>query len=136
MEKFGDCYITYSDDVDTLKFDWGTVQMLGEERVTGGASMSLGVVNLQPGKGHERHNHPDADEFIYVVSGTGEQMLDDNPPATVGPGANIYIPRGIYHSTLNTGDEPMHLIVVYAPAGAEQVLREIPGVEILPPANR
>ena len=135
MEKFGDCFVTYAEDVETLKFDWGTVRMLGEERVTGGTTMSLGSVSLQPGKGHDRHNHPEADEFIYVVAGVGEQMLDDNPPVAVGPGANIYIPRGVFHSTVNTGAEPMKLIVVYAPAGAEAVLRSLPGVEILPPIN-
>lgn len=132
MEKVGSCVVTYQSDVDTLVFDWGQVRMLSEERVTGAQTFSFGVVSLEPGKGHERHNHPDADEIIFVVSGQGDQMLDDQGTVAVGPGAAIWIPKAVYHSTVNTGHEAMQLIVIYAPAGAEQALREIPGVKIVP----
>jgi oxalate decarboxylase/phosphoglucose isomerase-like protein (cupin superfamily) len=133
VRKFGACFVTYEGDVDTLAFDWGKIRMLSEERVTGSKSMSFGSVRLEPGKGHTRHNHPDADEYIYVVSGTGEQMLDDHPAIPVTPGACIWIPKGTYHSTVNTGPELLHLVVVYAPAGAEAVLRAMPDVQIIPP---
>jgi oxalate decarboxylase/phosphoglucose isomerase-like protein (cupin superfamily) len=59
-------------------------------------------------------------------------MLDDQPPVRVRPGASIYIPQGVYHGTVNTGWEPLRLLIVYAPTGPEQVLREIPGVKIVP----
>ena len=80
-----------------------------------------------------RHNHPTADEVIYVLSGEANQMLDDQPPVPVRAGACIWIPQGVYHSTINTGSEAVHLIVVYAPAGAEQVLWEDPNVRITSP---
>jgi oxalate decarboxylase/phosphoglucose isomerase-like protein (cupin superfamily) len=132
MQKFNDCTITYENDVDALTFDWGTVHMLSEERVTGSKSISFGSVMLEQGKGHDRHNHPDADEIIYVVAGEGLQMLDDHEPVAVKPGACIWIPQGIFHSTLNTGSSPMHLVVAYLPAGAEQALRQLPDVKIVP----
>jgi oxalate decarboxylase/phosphoglucose isomerase-like protein (cupin superfamily) len=103
--------------------------------VTGAERFSFGIVKLAPGKGHARHNHPGSEEVIYVVSGEGEQMVDDQPPVKVGPGASIYVPADIYHSTVNTGPEPMELIVVYSPAGPERLLREIPGCKVTPPAN-
>ncbi len=133
MLQFGTTTITYGTDVDTLRFGWGDIQMLSEERVTGVQSMSFGWVVLQPGKGHVRHNHPDSDEYIFVVSGEGEQMLNDEDPVVVKSGACITIPKGVFHSTVNTGSEPLTLVVVYAPAGAEQVLREAPDVQIIPP---
>jgi len=136
MQKFNDCAITYNQDVDTLIFDWGKIHMLSEERVTGAQTFSFGSVVLEPGKGHERHNHPDSDEVIYVVSGEGEQMLDDHEPAKVTSGACIWIPKGIYHSTINTGSGPLHLVVVYAPAGAEAALRDIPEVQIVTPDQK
>ena len=132
MQTFGDCKITYDNDVDTLAFDWGKIRILSNAETTNAQRFSFGTVELAPGKGHVRHNHPDADEVIYVVSGKGEQMLNDEDPVEVTPGACIYIPQGIFHSTVNTGDEPLHLIVVYAPAGAENVLRGAPDVEIIP----
>jgi oxalate decarboxylase/phosphoglucose isomerase-like protein (cupin superfamily) len=87
---------------------------------------------LQPGQGHERHNHPDADEILFILSGEGDQMLDDEEPVRVRAGASIYVPRGVYHSTMNAGWEPLRFVVVYAPAGPENVLRGLPGVRIVP----
>lgn len=134
MQKVGSGYITYGDDVDSLVFDWGTVKVLSEPQVTDAERFSFGMVVLEPGKGHERHNHPGSEEIIFVMSGEGEQMVDDQPPVKVRPGASIYIPADIYHSTLNTGWEPLRLLVVYAPAGPERILREIPGCKVIPPA--
>ena len=54
------------------------------------------------------------------------------PAVTIRPGAMIYIPRGVFHSTLNTGWEPLRFAVVYAPAGTEKVLRELPDVRVVP----
>jgi oxalate decarboxylase/phosphoglucose isomerase-like protein (cupin superfamily) len=132
MQQFGDCFITYDQDVDSLVFDWGTIHMVCEERVTGAKSISFGTVQLQPGKGHTRHNHPDADEIIFVVSGEGDQMLDDHEPVRVKPGACIWIPKGIYHSTVNRGDGVLFLVVAYVPAGSEAALRQDPAVTIIP----
>ena len=135
MEKIGSCTVVYGDDVETLAFDWGNIKLLSEPDVTGGQTMTFGMVVVAPGKGHTRHNHPNADEVIFVISGQADQMLDDEPPIPIGPGASVYIPRGVYHSTLNTGWEPLRLIVVYAPAGEEEVLRALPDVTLVPPGT-
>ena len=135
MEKVGTGYVVYPQDVDTLRFDWGEVRILSEPAVTGAERFSFGLVELAPGKGHERHNHPGCDEIIYVVSGTGEQMIDDEPPVEVGPGASIYIPADVFHGTVNTGGETLRLIIAYAPVGPERVLRSIPGCQVVPPAG-
>jgi oxalate decarboxylase/phosphoglucose isomerase-like protein (cupin superfamily) len=130
MQKFGSGVITTTQDVDCLEFDWGKTNFLSEPLVTNADRFSFGVVELAAGKGHARHNHPGSEEIIYVVSGEGEQMVDDQPPVKVGAGASIYIPADVYHSTLNTGSESMKLIVVYSPAGPERLLREIPGCKV------
>ncbi len=135
MEKLGTGTITYGDDVESLVFDWGTLKILSEPEVTNAERFSFGMVVLEPGKGHDRHNHPGSEEIIFVMSGVGEQMVDDQPAVTVRAGASIYIPADVYHSTLNTGWEPMRLLVVYSPAGPERLLRDIPGCQVLPPGQ-
>ena len=135
MQTIGRCHVTTKQDVDKLEFDWGIVHMLAHEDATGGNTFSFGVVELQPGKGHIRHNHPTADEVIYVVSGEADQMLDDEEPIRIQAGDCIWIPKGVYHSTINRSDEPIQLIVVYAPAGAEQALWEDPNVTITAPTE-
>jgi oxalate decarboxylase/phosphoglucose isomerase-like protein (cupin superfamily) len=131
MNKPGSGVITTTQDVDRLEFDWGKIHFLSEPAVTGAERFSFGIVELAEGKGHARHNHPGSEEIIYVVSGEGEQMVDDQPPIRVGPGASIYIPADVYHSTVNTGSETLKLIVVYSPTGPERLLREIPGCRVV-----
>ncbi|MGD2143388.1 MAG: cupin domain-containing protein [Anaerolineae bacterium] len=135
MEKLGRGMIVYGDDLESLVFDWGTLKFLSEPEVTGAERFSFGMVVLAPGKGHESHNHPGVEEIIFVMSGEGEQMVDNRPPVRVRAGASIYVPADIVHSTVNTGWEPMRLLVVYSPAGAERDLRDLPGCQVLPPGE-
>ena len=93
-------------------------------------------VILLPGKGHDRHNHPESDEILYILAGEGDQMVDDGEPQRVRPGDTVFIPKGAFHSTINTGYEPMVILAIYAPAGAEEVLKTLPDYEEVAPARR
>ena len=116
----------------TMSFDWGVIKPL----VAGVSdNVSLMHVVLLPGQGHERHNHPDADEILYVLSGTGEQMVDDTTTFDVRPGDTVWIPKAAFHSTLNTGWEPLVLLAVYAPGGAEEALKGLPDYRELAPGE-
>ena len=110
----------------TMSFDWGVIKPLVAVDNTEAPRVSLVHVVLLPGKGHERHNHPDADEILYVLAGEGDQMVDDGEPQRVRPGDTVFIPKGAFHSTINTGYEPMVILAIYAPAGAEDVLKTLP----------
>lgn len=121
--------------IPTQSFDWGFIKWFVTPEATRGSDLTFGEVMLLPGKGHDRHNHPEAEEILYVLSGTGEQMLDDGEPFRVGPGDAIHVPRAVFHSTLNTGWEPLRLLALYNPGGAEKALRELPDFEELPPGE-
>ena len=110
----------------TMSFDWGVIKPLVAADNTEGTAVSMMHVILLPGKGHDRHNHPESDEILYILAGEGDQMVDDGEPFAVRPGQTIWIPQGQFHSTVNTGWEPMVLLAIYAPAGAEQVLKTLP----------
>ncbi len=117
----------------TMTFDWGLIKPLVATANTEGAALSLLHVVLLPGEGHERHHHPDSDEILYVLSGEGEQMVDDADTFPVRGGNAVFIPKGAFHSTVNTGWEPLALLAIYAPAGAEEVLRDLPDhLEVAP----
>jgi oxalate decarboxylase/phosphoglucose isomerase-like protein (cupin superfamily) len=121
------------EDLPTYSFDWGVIKpLVSEENVSEAPHVSLMHVVLLPGQGHERHNHPDSDEILYVLAGAGDQMVDDGEPFPVRPGQAIWVPKGAFHSTVNTGWEPMVLLAVYAPAGAEQVLKTLPDYREVP----
>ena len=127
------------DDVKTLMFDWGSIKWLSEPKVTDTERFTAGVVVLEPGKGHERHNHPGVEEILYIISGEGEQMVEvpdgdgvKEERRKVTAGTLIHIPPDVFHETMNTGWEPLKLMAIYAPPGPEDVLRGIPGVQVFP----
>ena len=116
----------------TQSLEWGAIKWYVSPAHTVGAVMACGEVVLLPGKGHERHNHPDSEEILYILSGEGEQMVDDGAPFPVRAGDAIYIPRAIFHSTINTGWIPLRLLAIYNPGGPEQALRELPDFREVP----
>jgi len=116
----------------TMSFDWGVIKPLVATDNTEDPDVSLMHVVLLPGQGHERHNHPDADEILYILSGEGEQMVDDAQTFPVRAGQAVWIPKEAFHSTINTGWEPLSLLAIYAPAGAEQVLKTLPDYREVP----
>jgi oxalate decarboxylase/phosphoglucose isomerase-like protein (cupin superfamily) len=120
--------------VETQIFDWGRIQWMSEPRVTGADRMTAGIVTLDPGKGHERHNHPGVEEILYVLEGEGTQMIDTGREERrkVTAGTMIHIPSGVYHETINAGSTPMRILAVYSPPGPEALLRSMPGCRIEP----
>jgi oxalate decarboxylase/phosphoglucose isomerase-like protein (cupin superfamily) len=119
----------------TQTFAWGTIKWFVTPTITPGAGFTFGEVVLVPGTGHDRHNHPDAEEILYVLSGEGEQMVDDGEPFPVRASDTIYVPLGIYHSTLNTGWAPLRLLAIYNPGGPELALADLPGFRELAPGE-
>jgi oxalate decarboxylase/phosphoglucose isomerase-like protein (cupin superfamily) len=118
--------------IPTWTFDWGVIKPLVAGENTEGTGVSMMHVILLPGKGHDRHNHPDADEILYILAGEGDQMVDDEETRAVRPGDTVFIPQGAFHSTINTGYEPMVILAIYAPAGAEEVLKTLPDYAEVP----
>ncbi|QLH76291.1 cupin domain-containing protein [Halosimplex rubrum] len=121
-------------DVSTQQFDWGTLKWMATPEVNGSERLSAGVVQLEPGEGHDLHEHPDSDEILYFLAGEGEQTVDGDT-REVGAGEMVYIPEGVEHGTQNTGWETLKLLAVYAPPGPESELAEMPECEVLPPGE-
>jgi oxalate decarboxylase/phosphoglucose isomerase-like protein (cupin superfamily) len=124
------------DDVETQVFDWGSIKWMSEVRVTGASRSTGGVVILDPGKGHARHNHPGSDEILYFISGEGDQMVEDDDGKPVvrhlKAGDMACIPEGVFHSTVNTTWEPLRILACYSPGGPEAFLRSLPDCTIVP----
>jgi oxalate decarboxylase/phosphoglucose isomerase-like protein (cupin superfamily) len=123
-------------DTETQIFDWGRLNWLSEPTITAAERFSAGSVRLEPGKGHDRHNHPYSEEILYVIAGMGMQMVEFTDGTSVekeiGPGTMVHIPTALFHSTINTGTEAMELLAIYAPFGPESELRQLEGVRLEP----
>lgn len=79
-----------------------------------GDHSQLVLMSLQPGEeiGAEVHA---VDQLIYIVSGEGRTVLEGKA-RDIEKGTVVCVPAGLRHNVVNTGDEPMKLFTVYAPA--------------------
>jgi mannose-6-phosphate isomerase-like protein (cupin superfamily) len=80
---------------------------------------TIGAIPNLDGPGpHGGEVHPDGDEFLYIVSGTMELILDDGDEQAAGVETNILlrsgdayvVPRGVWHRLEPV--EPSYLIHV------------------------
>ena len=60
-------------------------------------------VDVDPGKTAPKHKHP-GEEVIYVLEGTLEYQIEDQPPVTLKAGDVFFIPAGAVHSAKNVGE--------------------------------
>ena len=58
--------------------------------------------------------HTGNDQLLVFVDGQGEAVLAGKT-STVGPNDLVLVPAGTRHNFVNTGDEPLRLVTVYAP---------------------
>jgi glucose-6-phosphate isomerase len=91
----------------------------------GAGQLAYGTTVLQPGrvgreyymtKGH-RHEWRDAAETYTGLAGTGLVLLEDDnghsQAAWIGPGQTVYVPAGVYHRCINTGEAPLIMFCVW-----------------------
>lgn len=76
---------------------------------------SLAEETLPPGHRVAPHHHEVLEEIYYVLTGTGEMTVGDETRA-VGAGDAIYIPKRQRHTLVNTGAEPMRIVLICGPA--------------------
>lgn len=73
------------------------------------------VIEVQPGQTvRPAHSHPNGEEVIYIVYGSGRVMID----GVVGPvkeGSAVLFPQGSVHMLQNTGDKEMKVACFFAP---------------------
>jgi quercetin dioxygenase-like cupin family protein len=107
-------YRTTLDDVPLeqgLSEDDGWIDMQVQfliDAKAGADALVVGRTVLPPGARHERHLHPDADEFLVVLAGHGE-IYTNTGRAPSKAGDVIYTPRGNWHGFDNTSGEEVLL---------------------------
>ena len=74
------------------------------------------VIRVAPGdKVRPAHSHPNGDEVIYIIAGTGRVLVGAEVQA-VRAGTTVLFPRGVVHMLHNTGAEEMKVVCFFAPA--------------------
>ena len=126
----------YPKDVSAFGFDWGQLALTVAPEVNGATAVFGRGRRSAAGQGHARHNHPGAEEIIFVISGEGEQMVEtpEGEPVTqkVGPGCTVFVPESRFHSTLNTGSGADAVVRRLLAGGAGAWAARLAGLQLLP----
>ena len=77
-----------------------------------GEHFQITLMNILPNESIGLEIHPDTDQFIQIIQGTG--MVKDFSKR-VGDNESIIIPAGKWHNLINIGNEPIKLFSIYAP---------------------
>lgn len=76
----------------------------------------LVVMTLQGGEDIGLESHPSLDQFVCVVSGRANAILDGDQ-SVLDPGNAVAVPAGTPHNIINASPtEPLRLFTIYSPA--------------------
>jgi quercetin dioxygenase-like cupin family protein len=97
------------------------VRWLVSEARNGSELVGVGQT-IYPARGgtHEHHLHPDAEEVVIVMSGSGWHRVGD-AIYDIGPGDVVYVPRNTAHSACCTSEDDM--VILWVLGGAPSLER-------------
>ena len=111
-------------DLPGRRFRW----LVAEDRVKA-QNCSVCVIRIAPGdKVFPAHSHPNGEEVIYILSGSG-RVLVDGDIAPVRMGSTVLFPQGKPHMLHNTGAEEMKVVCFFAPATSLENYRIHEGID-------
>lgn len=91
---------------------------------------SLGTQTLPPAGYVREHSHPEHDEVIHFIRGTGKAVVDGEEHP-VEPGVTIFVGRNRRHMFINNSQDELHWLWFIQPNGLETFFEEI-GREVVP----
>lgn len=80
------------------------------------------TASLAPGKEIPAHRHPDADEILFLQTGTARVHLGDTV-RDVHAGATVFIPANTWIAVSNVGSDVIGLVSVFSAPGFEEFMR-------------
>lgn len=107
----------------TQFFEWGSILWFVEPSNLDTEHMSIGLTTFYPKTTQEEHLHFGYEQVIYVVSGTGIQVVDGQEWA-LKPGDLKHLSPYTRHKVINDSTEELRLIIVYTPTKFQQMLSQ------------
>lgn len=85
-----------------------------------GKYMQMTLMTIQPGDSIGLEVHEDHDQFLRIEQGLATVLMGDTEDQLESWDAEddyaIFVPAGKWHDVVNTGDQPLKLYSIYAPA--------------------
>ena len=107
--------LVHEGDIEELALPGRHLRWLVNAERLNGRHLSACVIRVPPGeKVRPAHSHPNGEELIYIIHGSGRVLVDGAVEA-VKEGTTVLFPQGSVHMLQNTGGEEMKVICFFAP---------------------
>ena len=108
--------IIHENDVPEVEHPGRFMRWLANADSLQANNLSVCVIRVLPGEAvRPAHSHPNSEELIYIITGNGKVMIE-NEVGEVSAGSAILFEQGKIHMLKNTGDIEMKVICFFAPA--------------------
>jgi quercetin dioxygenase-like cupin family protein len=104
--------------------DPGETFILKVDPKNGGSShLVLFTASIPVGKKIDTHRHPEADEILFLQTGTVRVHLGDSV-RVAHAGATVFIPAGTWISADNIGSDVVNAVAIFSAPGFDDFMRE------------
>ena len=100
-----------SSELNKVSEDWGSSVKMFENKST---KVEIGLFSVDAGKGMAMHGHKDADEFIFILDGEANFVVDEKE-VKLGKGSAILIPKEVQHRAFNNNEKPYKCLYIVCP---------------------
>jgi quercetin dioxygenase-like cupin family protein len=108
--------IIHESEVPEVQHPGRFMRWLANENSLAAKNLSVCVIRVLPGETvRPAHSHPNSEELIYIINGTGKVMIEGEV-GEVRAGSAILFEQGKIHMLKNTGNTEMKVICFFAPA--------------------
>jgi quercetin dioxygenase-like cupin family protein len=105
----------HEDDVEALGLPGRQLKWVVAPDALKAEHCSACVIRVAPGdKVRPAHSHPNGEEVIYIVSGSGRVMVEGEV-TPIRAGTTVLFPRGAVHMLHNTGGVEMKVMCFFSP---------------------
>lgn len=120
MDTTQDVRLRRSEDPRIEEHSWGRLLWMVSQELGNSEEMTVGQCRILPGQSNPRHQHPNCDEVLHVLSGRIRHSLDDEE-FEMGVGDTVSIARHVWHNATNIGDDEAVLMIAFSGAVREVV---------------
>lgn len=115
--------VVHETDVEALDLPGRRLSWLVTADTVGAEHCSMCMIRVAPGETvRPAHSHPNGEEAIYVISGSGRVLIDGAIHA-VRAGSAVRFPQGQVHMLQNSGVEEMKVVCFFAPPSSLETYR-------------
>lgn len=119
----------HESEIEELKLPGRGLRWLVTDSCLNAEHLSVCVIRVAPGETvRPAHSHPNGEEAIYIIRGSGSVMVDGET-APVSEGTAVLFPQGAVHMLRNSGSEEMKVVCFFAPPSKLDNYRHYDGVE-------